>query len=272
MAALNCVVVTGVGLIAPGLVGWTASLPVLRGVREHRHSPLPPLKPDLLAAGERRRATSLVRLALAAAEDATGGRLFAKGPIASVFVSSGGDLGVVDRICTSLSMPDRPVSPTLFHNSVHNAPAGYWAIATGWMTPSVSLSAYDGSFAGGLIEAVTMVHEEQAPVLLVAYDEPGPSPFSGHRAISEPFAVALVLAPDAIRPHLAKLNLTSGLYPERCRQLADPGLQRLRSANPAARSLPLLVALAGGESRSVRLSEDSPLAVHVDAMQEQEAL
>jgi hypothetical protein len=45
----------------------------------------------------------------------------------------------------------------------------------------------------------------------------------------------------------------------------DPRLETLRASNPAARSLPLLAALAGGESGEVVLPylEDSHLSVRV---------
>ena len=47
------------------------------------------------------------------------------------------------------------LSPTRFHNSVHNAPAGYWGIATGAHGPHrLRLCAYDASFAAGLLEAL----------------------------------------------------------------------------------------------------------------------
>jgi hypothetical protein len=54
-------------------------------------------------------------------------------------------------------MAEKMVSPTLFHNSVHNTPAGYFSIATGIQTASVSLSAGDNTFSAGLIEALTQV-------------------------------------------------------------------------------------------------------------------
>ena len=47
------------------------------------------------------------------------------------------------------------LSPTRFHNSVHNAPAGYWGIATGAMAAVDGLCAFDASFAAGLLEAAT---------------------------------------------------------------------------------------------------------------------
>ena len=37
---------------------------------------------------------------------------------------------VIHEICEALATDEREVSPTRFHNSVHNASAGYWGIAT----------------------------------------------------------------------------------------------------------------------------------------------
>jgi hypothetical protein len=268
MAALRPVAITGVGLMAPGLAGWSAGRAVLRGSLEYRNTPLPQLGSALLPAGERRRSSPLVRLALAAAEDAVIAMTAERRSMASVFASSGGDLGVVDRICRSLLMEDRPVSPTHFHNSVHNAAAGYWAIAADCRKPSVSLSAYADTFAAGLEEAVSMVHVEQAAVLLVAYDQPGPTPFQQHRLVTEAFAAALVLAPEEIEPRLAKLTLTFAPFPYSPPPLSDPGLELLRSANPAARCLPLLTALAGSDNRFVHLSEAVGSALHIDSLEE----
>jgi len=43
----------------------------------------------------------------------------------SVFASSGGDGHNCHEICQALSLEERLISPTRFHNSVHNAAAGY---------------------------------------------------------------------------------------------------------------------------------------------------
>src|SRR5690606_40428753 len=69
---------------------------------------------------------------------------------AAVFASSGGDYPIIDQICKALCEPERLVSPTQFHNSVHNSAAGYWSIATGSRAPSTSISAFDDTFAAGL--------------------------------------------------------------------------------------------------------------------------
>ena len=36
--------------------------------------------------------------------------------VATVFASSGGETGVLDRLCTALAAPTRMISPTLFHH------------------------------------------------------------------------------------------------------------------------------------------------------------
>ena len=48
-----------------------------------------------------------------------------------VFASGNGDGITVGAILEMLTKPDGFVSPTQFHNSVHNAAAGYWSIGTG---------------------------------------------------------------------------------------------------------------------------------------------
>ena len=50
---------------------------------------------------------------------------------AAVFSSSSGDGQNCHESVRSARVSDRRVSPTRFHNSVHNAAAGYWSIATG---------------------------------------------------------------------------------------------------------------------------------------------
>jgi hypothetical protein len=171
-----------------------------------------------------------------------------------VLTSSAGDGEIIHKICSALLLPGRPVSPTHFHNSVHNAPGGYWSIATGCRQPSVSLSAHQHSFSAGLLEAATQVWVEQAPSLLVAYDHPPPFPLSEACPIEAPFAAALVLMPTQTRRSLYRLEMAlSKGGGEGESRLADRRLEALRVANPAARSLVLLQALARHQPGQVRL-------------------
>jgi hypothetical protein len=251
---MSAVFLRRIGLAAPSLNGWANSLPVLRGTEPFVQSAMASYKPQLLAANERRRTTSTIKLALQVAEQVLFDEVGNKLPysFASVFASSDGDTEITEKICTALSMTDRPVSPTQFHNSVHNAPAGYWAIAAGSREPSCSISAFDASFSAGLVEAITFVRVEQQPVLLVAYDSQPPETLYGICPTQLPFAVSLLLEPALTKEstHVLQLHLHESVNIDSC---TDPELEALRKANPIARCLPLLQQLASLEKGIVHL-------------------
>jgi hypothetical protein len=137
-----------------------------------------------------------------------------------------------------LASDDRQISPTRFHNSVHNVAAGYWSIATGAMTPSSVLGAFDASFGAGLLEALTTVVVDDTRTVLLACDTPYPEPLFSARPIPDAFGIALVLAP--LRSAQALAQITVGLTDAGADQLEDAALESLRTAIPAARGLPLL--------------------------------
>ena len=256
------VFVSGIGLLGPGLEGWQNSLPVLEGRFPYQPRPLAAAAPALLPPGERRRATAASKLALQVGCEALGRNGCELPQVFCVFASGSGELAIIDGICRTLLLPDRPVSPTQFHNSVHNAPAGYWSIATCNKEPSLSLSAFDGSFGAGLLEAAITTIAEQRPVLLVAYDLPAPAPLDSLRSLSAPFAAALLLHP--VRPDADSLGLdlrasANGDIPS---TLADARLEHMRRGNPAAGCLPLLQALATRSIAPVRLAAQG-VTLHV---------
>ena len=159
--------------------------------------------------------------------------------MAAVFASSTGDGENVHAICEMLASNDRLISPTRFHNSVHNAPSGYWGIATGSQRSADSIAAFDASFGAGVVEAMSRLASDPAePVLLIAYDAPYPAPLHALRPISDAFAVALALAAPGDTTRGATITLELG--GERSDVLDDPSLEHLRRSIPAARSLPLL--------------------------------
>lgn len=237
------VYLNAVGLAAPGLPNWQASQAVLASAASYEPIPLEKYKPTQLPPNEARRATELVRLAFRVCEDLIQHTKTPASQCASVFSSSGGDYPIIDSICRSLCEPERQVSPTQFHNSVHNSAAGYWSIATGSRFASNSISAYDDSFSAGLLEAMLLCEAEQVPVLLAVYDVKPPYPLSEKRHIPVEFGVSLLLSPVATEESIAQLVL-SVLGSEQPSTPASAMLESLRLANPAARSLPLLELLA----------------------------
>jgi hypothetical protein len=170
-----------------------------------------------------------------------------------VFTSSGGDNDNVHAINGILATAPREVSPTRFHNSVHNAAAGYWCIAAGSHEPSTSLCAYDASFAAGLIESATQVVVDGAVVALIAYDHCYPEPLHTVRPITAPFGAALILAQQQSARSLAmiEVDFVSGKAQETT--MRHEALEALRKGVPAARALPLLAALASGAATRVCL-------------------
>ncbi len=258
------IAIRGVGLLAPGLIGWDTGRAVLAGVCPFQPGAVPDPDAMMLPANERRRSSDCVRWAVQVAQEAMAQSGLDPRDLPTVFASSGGEMGVFDKLCRALAAPERAVSPTLFHQSVHNAAAGYWGIATAGQQSSTALSCYDDSFAAGLLEAITVVCVEQCPVLLVAYDLAVPTPLSQARRITTGFAVALVLAPSTDAS-----SMVMRIRLEDCADepsgLEHPVLEAVRIDNPAARSLPLLNAIAAGGQQIVRLGllESQQLMVEV---------
>src|ERR1700730_3464485 len=187
--------VEGIGLLGPGLDGWTSSTALLEGRSPYIPQPTVLPTPEGLPPAERRRLGRVVKLALGVGLQATSRAGVDPATLAAVFASSGGDGQNCHEISQALPLGDRLISSTRFHNSVHNAAAGYWSIATGSRASSNAVCAYDASFAAGLLEAVTQVVVDQTRVLLVAYDAPYPPPLFVKRPIPEAFGVAFVLVP-----------------------------------------------------------------------------
>jgi hypothetical protein len=243
-------VIKSAGIAAPGLGGWSASLDVLRGVVPFTPAAETAYVPALLPPNERRRASATVRQAFRAAEDALAGADASE--LASVFASSDGDLAVLHRICTALSATPRVISPTDFHNSVHNAASGYWSIAVQSRAPTTTLSAHDASFTAGLIEALALAAARDGDVLLVAYDAIAPQPLLAKRQLDVSAGVALLIG-RSVAAGIPLARLEVKLHGGEESSCANAALEPLRSANPALRALPLLELLAAQRAGSVTL-------------------
>lgn len=236
--------VEGIGLRGPGLDGWAASRPVLAGAKPHQPTATRVPAADPLPPNERRRAVQTVRLALAVGIEAFAAARRDPAATPTIFTSSGGDGGTIHEILMVLASPEPELSPTRFHNSVHNAPAGYWSIATSSHAPSSSLCCHDDSFAAGLLEAAVMATTQSCSVGLISYDVQYPGPLGSVRPIGAPFATALVLSPEASAAAFASIDIVPGPARAPATSLDMPSLEALRRDTPAARSLPLLEALA----------------------------
>jgi hypothetical protein len=256
--------VLGCAVCAPGLPDWTTAQKVLGGhsvydrnaVRDPASVALPP--------NERRRLPATARVALGVGIEALrDARVDDMHGVATVFTSCGSDGEITHQICDALSRVPCEISPTRFHNSVHNAPGGYWSIALGAHASSTSLCAFEGSFAAGLVEAAAQAVTEARTVLLVAYDLPYPAPLSSLWNVTMPFAVALVLGPGNGG---ARREIAISLCAERSEAGWPDGVPSELRMNPAAASLLLLSMLAKRERGRVVLPYHAGNAVAVSVL------
>ena len=243
--------IEGIGVLGPGLIDWPSAAAVLSAATPYAPAATVLPTPLSLPPAERRRTSVVVKLALAIGFEATTRAGIDRSTLPAVFSSSGGDGFNCHEICQVLASSERQLSPTRFHNSVHNVAAGYWSIAASATAAANVLCAFDASFGAGLLEALTQVAVERTPLLLLAYDTQYPEPLRAKRPIPDAFGVAFVLAPGARASALAKL--TAMLTESDGDRMSEPQLEDLRVSIPAARGLPLLRKLARREGGRVTL-------------------
>jgi len=237
--------VEGIGLWSPACGDFAA----LRAQLQGAPVAAPPARPAaaVLPPNERRRAPESVLLAVEVAGQAVAMSGRAASELPCVFSSTFGDQSISDYMCSTLATTPTELSPTRFHNSVHNAPAGYWTIATGCHATSSAVTAGRASLGAGLLEAAVFCVAEQRPVLLVCSDIAGHGPLAEMTGTTSPFGIALVLAPAATPQALARLDLELVPHAEEALRPA-PVTGAWYETNPiAASAWPLVQNLATGE-------------------------
>ena len=233
--------IAGIGLWARGLPSWPAACTYLADGALPADAPTRPA-PQLLAPNERRRAPETVAVALEVALAACTAAGRDPATLASVFACTHGDLGITDYMCETLAGEPRGISPTRFHNSVHNAAAGYWTIGAGAMAAATAISAYDTTFAQGLLEALAQLATGTEAILLVAYDGQATGPLARVSPSQGLLGGALLLVRDPL-PGMPRLQVRvekESATPA----LPDGPLSLLLAGNAMAPMLPLFEALA----------------------------
>ncbi len=194
------VYIEAVAVLAPGLPDWAAARDVLSGAKAFEAAPMATIVANSLPPAERRRSSPTVRLAIAVAEQALQQTALTAPEMAMVFASCEASGIITHQLCEALA-GTREVSPTQFHNSVHNAPSGYFSIATGAKLAASSIARGKWSFAAGLLNAAAQANADQLPVLFVCYDSPLPAPLNEVMPMNEATAIALVLSPVPMAAH-----------------------------------------------------------------------
>lgn len=207
-------------------------------LREFKQDGCEPDK-NLLPAALRRRASLTTRMAITAAHRACAAAAVDAKHLPSIFASVGGEIQVTDELCRTLPDNNALLSPTQFHNSVHNTTSGYWTILQGCQAPSTAIAALDDTFAIALLEAAAQLQQMPGDLLLVCYDETWPQ-YMAPPMGKIPLACALVVSnipPAAGSPMLSLPEIATSV------ETLDATLSELIHEAPAAAVFPLLTAL-----------------------------
>jgi hypothetical protein len=248
------VMAEGVAFWASRLPGWDVARAVIRGEQAAPEATMSRPAPALLGPTERRRAPDTVAVALEVAARACAAAGRSPRELPAVFASTHGDLQISDYMCATLVDTPALISPIKFHNSVHNAAAGYWSIGTSSHAPYTAISAFHHTFGAGLLEAAVQIACEQQPVLYVAFDVEAKGALSTMAPSRGLVGVALVLAPaSAARP--GSRRLTMRIADEPC-DATPPrsAAAALVADNALAPCMPLLEALAADLPATLQLT------------------
>jgi hypothetical protein len=246
--------VDGIGWRTSGAADWNEAAAQLRSGAVPSRDAGVRCAPPLLPPNERRRAPLPVLLACDVAAQAAAMAALDPARLRCVFASMHGDLAITAAMCETLATNPLDMSPTKFHNSVLNAPAGYWTVATGCHAPSNALSAFDASFAAGLLEAAVEALADGEAALFASYDIAGDGPLGDLLGARSGDAVALVLAPRRTERTLASLRLRHEPTP------SAPAASALDAA------LPLFDALARGTPAQLRLPSGASTSLVVEVL------
>lgn len=204
----------------------------------------------LLPKALRRRAAMTTQMAVTAALHACELANADSGKITSVFASVGGEIQVTDALCRVLPDIHSPLSPTQFHNSVHNTTAGYWSIMNQCCAPTIAIAAAEDTFAMGLLEAWSQMQQSGESVLLVCYDELWPQYLQPPWGKAQ-FASAWVLSLTAESELNRKITLP--VFHTCSHKISDQLKQYIEQA-PAAAAIPLWLSLKNpNNAQNVRL-------------------
>ena len=259
--------VNGVALWSQRLPGWERARKILAGLEPPPQELAPRPAAELLPPTERRRAPDTVSVAMEAALSACRYAQLPPATLPCVFSSMHGDLAITDYMCATMASTPTLVSPTKFHNSVHNAAAGYWTIAAECTRPYTSLSAGDFSFGAGLLETCVQALTGNENVLLVAYDIDARGALAPVAASKGLLSVGLILSPQRGAQALVQVDLEVIPGPGLTASRARPENAALVAGNSTESCLPLVEALAlGGTHDIVCLATPSlGLKLHVEA-------
>ena len=243
-----------IGAWGEGFCNWKQLREMILGATNHDEGNAAP-KPSVIPANERRRAPLSSKLAVEVCAQSVAGAFDPEQPMASVFCSGLGDTELTDYMCRELAREDKLLSPTKFHNSVHNAPAGYWTIAMGCNKAASAVAGLYESVSEALLEGLIQCLVGDEPVLLSFYDTPASSTLRSIYSVDQAFAVSFIVS--SVRTPHSECEINWQVEDGEVRAWPEVNLaEKLRKCyetNISARTLALLEPIAREDTKSVSL-------------------
>jgi hypothetical protein len=248
--------VRGVGLWTPGFSSpeaWCRSVHQSEEGEGHETdcrdelAVTPPAQ--LLEGNLRRRAPALSRMSVEVFEQAAtrAGCDTARTP--SVWATAHGEHTTAHRLLKMMPRGEGKLSPTHFHNSVHNTPSGYASIATRNVCSSTTLTGGAELVMAAFLEAWCRLETCGGDVLLVLADEQLQTPFESP-GMTAPLALAFCLSAQPAGATAVLSDLRRDTVP-RTRAQAPFGPLYVSAA------LPLIERIVGQRAGTVALELDT---------------
>jgi len=256
--------IQSIGVAGSHFKTWKELQAVFNGTNALSDEPSEIFKTTILKPNEARRTSVTIKMVLQAAEETLSQSAFTANQLFSVFISSDGDPNILQSICQELATEDKFISPTQFHNSVHNAPAGYWSIGHQAMKGANSLACGDSSLAGGLVEASSLLDAGEDAILLVCFDLKSPSPLNSARAINYSLAHSMIITQDQQAESICAVDFDIKSNADDVSIMQNAALSDYCNDSPASRGLPFLEALASPEAKNIVLHYSSSLVLDLN--------
>lgn len=236
-----------------GLGFWSAGFPNVERFCAGREEP-EASRPDaaLLEGPLKRRATPLTRLGVEVLGQAARHAGTELSSLSSVWATAHGEHSPAIDLLGMMHRGEGRLSPTKFHNSVHNTPSGYASIATGNRSVSTTLTGGPELVAATIIESIALLRANGGAVAAIMADEPLLPPFE-RKEVTSSLGVALVLAGER-RGALAQLSMPRLEHTQGAAD--DPRFGTLH----ISAALPLVRALGDGATGTVPLQLRSTAA------------
>lgn len=161
-----------------------------------------PLDASVIPLSIRRRSSLATRLAITAAHNACLNANIDRSTVTTLFSSIGGEMTITDQLCLELTNSDIHVSPTQFHNSVHNSAAAYWSIISKCQQASTAMAAGIHTVPMTLVEAWSQLKTRFKDLLVVCYEEQWPD-YIDQDYGQIPIAFALLLSTQSSQNTIA---------------------------------------------------------------------